>query len=117
MTKIIDKAKLFENYGEYGNEFIVDIINMFFEEYTKDIYGIREAIMQNDAKKLDFHAHKIKSSFKNFSNPCTPGDLSFQLEMMGKNNDLSNAAAIYQELLNQTAIFVEDLNEIKSEVA
>ena len=68
MTKIIDKAKLFENYGEYGNEFIVDIINMFFEEYTKDIYGIREAIMQNDAKKLDFHAHKIKSSFKNFSN-------------------------------------------------
>lgn len=116
MTQIINKVKLLENYGEYGNEFIIDIINMFFEEYIKDIQGIREAIMQNDAKKLDFHAHKIKSSFKNFSNPCSPGDLSFQLEMMGKNNDLSNAAAIYQELLNQTAIFVDDLNEIKKEL-
>ncbi len=116
MTQIINKVRLLENYGEYGNEFIVDIINMFFEEYTKDIQGMREAIIQNDAKKLDFHAHKIKSSFKNFSNPCTTGDLSFQLEMMGKNNDLSNAAAVYQELLNQTAIFIEDLNEIKKEL-
>lgn len=116
MTKIINKTTLLENYGDYGNDFILDIIEMFFEEHIKDLDGIKEAIQQNDAKKLDFHAHKIKSSFRNFSNPCIPGDFAFQLEMMGKENNLEKAASIFQELLLQTDFFIEDLNEIKKEL-
>ncbi len=116
MTKIINKEKLFENFGDYGNDFIIEIIDMFLEEHIIDIEGISKAILENDAKKLDFHAHKIKSSFKNFSNPCTPGELSFQLEMMGKQNNLQNAAEVFQELLLQTSTLIDDLKEIKQEI-
>jgi HPt (histidine-containing phosphotransfer) domain-containing protein len=116
MTKIINKSTLLENYGDYGNDFIIEIIDMFFEEHIKSIEGIKEAISTNDSKKIDFWAHKIKSSYRNFENPCLPGELSFQLEMMGKENNISNAASVFQELLIQNTIFIEDLNEIKNEL-
>lgn len=118
MTKIINKKTLLNNYGDYGNDFILEIIDMFFEEHIKDIEGIKQAIEMNDAKKLDFHAHKIKSSFRNFtvSEPCLPGELSYQLEMMGKKNDMSNSSAVFQELLIQTEWFINDLHEIKKDL-
>jgi hypothetical protein len=116
MTRIINKSKLIENYGDYGNDFIIEIIDMFFEEHIKSIEGIKDAISENNPKMVDFWAHKIKSSYRNFENPCLPGELSFQLEMMGKENDISNAASVFQELLLQNTIFIEDLNEIKNEL-
>ena len=116
MTKIIDKPAFYENYGDYGKEFMSEIIQLFLSEYQKDLEEIDIAITHNNAKKLDFHAHKLKSTFRNFTNPCSPGDLSYELEMMGKNNNLTNSRQIFEKLLIQTAIFISDLKEIEQEI-
>jgi len=116
MTKIIDKAVLMQNYGEYGNDFLRDIINMFFEEHVRDLTGIDEAIENNIPSKLDFHAHKIKSSFRNFSNPCAPAEIAFQLEMIGKNGSIQGAKPLFEQLKFLTSQFVKDLEEILIEL-
>lgn len=116
MTKIIDKTILMQNYGEYGNDFLRDIINMFFEEHVKDIDGINQAIDSDNPSKLDFHAHKIKSSFRNFSNPCPPADIAYQLEIIGKSGTTQGAQPLFEQLKFLTQQFVKDLQEILSEI-
>lgn len=116
MTKIIDKSALMQNYGEYGNDFLRDIINMFFEEHVKDIEGINQAIISNNPSQLDFHAHKIKSSFRNFTNPCAPAEIAYQLEMIGKSGTTQGAQPLFEQLKFLTQQFIKDLHEILNDL-
>ncbi len=116
MTRIIDKALFLENLGSYGKDFLNEIIQIFFEEHQKDLEAIANAIELKNAKQLNFHAHKLKSTFRNFSNPCHPAELAYKLEIMGKEGDFSQTQEIFDELLIQTSYFINDLKEIKDEL-
>lgn len=72
-----------ENFKYYGNEVVVQIIDMFAEDYPKDIKMIEQNIANKDFLSLKFNAHHLKGSIANFMDPETT-ELTRKLEEMGE---------------------------------
>jgi PAS domain S-box-containing protein len=68
-----------------------ELIVIFETEYPKLIAIIRGAVKRGDAETLELNAHELKGAAANFSaGPAT--DRARELEMMGRNKNLTGAA-------------------------
>ena len=83
----------------------------FFSEMMNDVL---QAIEAKDASRLDAYAHKLKGASATVS-AIGIQDIAFELEKMGKNNDLTEAKNFYDKLeqIKEKTIF-EISNYLKS---
>jgi HPt (histidine-containing phosphotransfer) domain-containing protein len=72
-----------DTYQHYGNEVVVQIIDMFAEDYQNDMKLIAQAIEDKDFPALKFSAHHIKGSILNFMDMDTAA-LAHTLEQKGE---------------------------------
>ncbi len=83
--------------GDDGEDMLVELAPMFLEDAPPLLAEIRAAVQTQDSNRLKTAAHTLKGSSANmgishFSSLCR------DLEMMGKANDLSQAASKLAEL-------------------
>ena len=82
---------------EGDKDTLVEMTNLFLEEKPKLLAAVREAVSRRDAKALEYAAHALKGSVGNFS-----AEGAFQaalnLEIMGRQGDLSGAREAYELL-------------------
>ncbi len=78
-------------------ELLCEIIEIFNEDYPKQLRKIKIAIKEGDGPLLRNAAHTIKGSISTF---CAKRafDLALKLEMMGREGDLSGADEGYVKL-------------------
>jgi HPt (histidine-containing phosphotransfer) domain-containing protein len=112
--KMIDKEKFLENFQYFDNEVILEIINIFIDEYPERMEILRKNIDEKDFDQLKFNAHSLKGVVANFVAPEVQ-ELARQLEMKGAGQDLSDVEKLFAELQEKTGILVEELEEIKKE--
>lgn len=73
-----------ENLQVYGDELVIEVIDMFFEDHQETLSIIQQSIQKKDFPVLRFNAHHLKNTLSYFMDPVTT-QLCRDLEEMGKN--------------------------------
>ena len=80
---MIDRQKLDQNFQYFDKETIIEIIDIFFEEYPERVEKIRKNIQDGDFNQLKFNTHSLKGVIVNFQDPVSI-ELSRKLDEMAK---------------------------------
>lgn len=95
-TILINMEELLEIMDD-DKELIKECFNEFVGDASNMLDRIQSAIASGDSDSLDASAHKIKGSLRYLAAERA-SSLAFDLETMGKNGDLDNAAETFQHL-------------------
>lgn len=109
---MINKEKFQENFKYFDKEIIVEIIDLFIDEFDSRMSTIKNSIDSLDMDSLKFSTHSLKGVIANFV-ADVPQSHARNLENKAKNNDLSDLDELYQQLYNSTEEMVEELKEIR----
>lgn len=97
-----------ENFKYYGNDVVVQIIDMFVEDHQEDLKMIGQNINNRDFLSLRFNAHHLKGSIANFMDPETT-ELTLKLEQMGETKTDEGLAETYSKLQTATKNLLTEL--------
>jgi HPt (histidine-containing phosphotransfer) domain-containing protein len=110
----IDKEKFKENFSYFDKEIVLEIINMFIDEYPDRMEKIRKNIEERDFDELKFNAHSIKGVISNFV--AEDARLAAKsLEDKGAAKDDSDLETLYEDLKQKAGEVYNDLLELKKE--
>ncbi len=93
---IVDGAELMTRLDNDAG-LLQELVAMFQEQSAELLNDIKGAILQGDAKKLQFSAHTLKGSAGTFCAPMTC-EAAQILEDMGMNADFTHAAIALAQL-------------------
>lgn len=108
-------SELFKSsYEDFDQEIINEIIQMFSEDYQQVLDKMQDAIKQNDALLLAQVAHKYKGTVSSMYDPELK-DMVQNLEQFGKQGNLAGADKIFQSVVEQSEILVNQLRTLVKE--
>lgn len=111
---IIEKDRFQENFQYFDKEVVLEIINIFIDEYPERMLTIKKNIDQNNFDQLRFNAHSLKGVVANFIAPEVQG-IARTLEMKGSNKDMENINELYSELKEKADVMVKELAEFRND--
>ncbi len=79
------------------DELLKEILDDFIGDYPEVLAKIKEAILRGDAHSLNGNAHKLKGMLQNVG-ATTASIIAFELEGMGKKQELSQAGETLKRL-------------------
>jgi CheY-like chemotaxis protein len=83
-----------------------ELFVVFLDEYEAQLGDVRRAVQHGNAADLELAAHTLKGSLRTFGSRAS--DAAFQLEMMGRMKNLSEAHSALSELEAEVARFIRD---------
>ncbi|RLD91690.1 MAG: hypothetical protein DRJ09_00335 [Bacteroidetes bacterium] len=111
---IIDKDQFRENFEFFDKEIVIDIINMFVDEYPERMQKIKQNIDDKDFDNLKFNAHSLKGVVSNFVAEEARAAAK-RLEDKGTNKDDSDLDTLFADLQQKTKQVIDELSELKKE--
>ena len=111
---VINKAALNESFEVYDKETILEIIELFYEEYPERVKQLNTALSEQDAELLRTSAHSLKGVISHF-HAEEPRKLARELEEKGAANDFEEATQIKDKLLSKIEEMLEELKDIKKD--
>lgn len=111
---MIDKKVFMDTFQYFDKPIVVEIIDIFINEYSERMNTLRKDIENLDFNSLKFDAHSLKGVVSNFVAP-EPQELAKKLELKGSEKDSSDLNDIFSALEKATAELVEDLKIIRAE--
>ncbi len=111
---MIDQEKFKENFVYLDKEVVVEIIDIFLNEFDERFSNLLENINNQDFDGLRFNAHSLKGVIANFMDPVTI-ELSTTLDEKAKNADNTGLEELYTELKKGSESLAEELREIRTE--
>ncbi len=111
--EMIDKKQFLENFQYFDNEVVLEIINIFIDEYPERMATLRKNIDEKDFDQLKFNAHSLKGVVANFVAPDVQ-ELARKLEMKGTDKDIKDIEILYDELKQKTGWVIEELEVLKN---
>ena len=109
---VIDWAQFNDNFQYYDKSIIIEVINLFFEEYEPRISALQKNIDEKDFTSLAFNAHSLKSVISNYMAPSAL-EITRKLEELGKNQTTEGLNEVFSRL---KSITLELLLELKDYV-
>ena len=109
----IDKDVIRENLRYFDKSVIVQIIDLFMEEYPFRFIELQENIIELDFGRINNNAHKLKGVVAYFSQEIT--QLAWQLEEHGKESNSEGLQQIFDELKAGTLQLGTTLLEMRPE--
>jgi CheY-like chemotaxis protein len=116
-----DKGPVFDDKAvmEYVGgdvELLEKIVAIFLSEYPDRLGDIRKAIVDQDAKKLEFAAHSLKGSLANLFAQRS-AEQAGKLEQMGRESSFAGAEGACAALEKELVKFLQALIKLDREVA
>ena len=111
---IIDKDQFRENFEFFDKEIVIDIINMFVDEYPERMQKIKQNIDDKDFDSLKFNAHSLKGVVSNFVAEEARAAAK-KLEDKGANKDESDLDALFADMKQKITQVIDELSELKKE--
>jgi two-component system, sensor histidine kinase and response regulator len=93
--EIFDKAKEWAN--DYGEEFLVELIDVFLDEVPSQLAALRRAADRQDASGVSREAHSLKSSSANMGAE-TLAAMAAGLEIAARGGTIDNLSAEVRQL-------------------
>jgi HPt (histidine-containing phosphotransfer) domain-containing protein len=87
--KIVEKAKSWIN--EYGEEFLVELIDLYLHDTPKRLIELRRALDAGDTPTLTREAHTLKSSSANVG-AMKISEIARELETAGRTGEMGRMA-------------------------
>lgn len=112
---MIDRKKFSENFVYLDKEVIVEIIDIFLNEYRERLKTLQDNISAMDWTNLKFNAHSLKGVIANFMDPQTI-ELSRTLDERAKLQDVNGLQELYNNLKTATESLVAELLDFKKEL-
>ena len=112
---MIDREKFNENFSFLDKEVVVEIIDIFLDEYDKRFTDLKKNIDDQDFDGLKFNSHSLKGVLAHFMDPVTI-ELSKSLDEKAKLEDNTGLKELYAELKKNSESLVEELQKLKSEL-
>ncbi len=113
---VIDWEQFNENFQYYDKSIIIEVIDLFLEEYEPRITNLEKNIKEKDFESLAFNAHSLKSVISNYMAPSAL-EITRKLEELGKNQTsegidevFAKLKSITQELLIELKDYVQKLD-------
>jgi HPt (histidine-containing phosphotransfer) domain-containing protein len=111
---MIDRQKLNQNFQYFDKETIIEIIDIFFEEYPERMGKLKKNIEDLDFVQLKFNAHSLKGVIANFQDPeCI--EFSRKLDEMAKNQDKNGLPGVFAQLESASDKLMEELKQLRAE--
>jgi len=101
---VFDQESVLERVGG-DMEFLKELIELFRSDYPQKMAQLLRGIKEEDFKIISETAHSIKSASGNLS-LTRVYDLSFKIEIMGRESKIQDIEKVYKEL-------EEELEKIK----
>lgn len=99
------------NHFDGDNELIGELIEVFEVSYPECLQKISRALDENNSKDLELHAHTLKGMIANFF-AYELKENAFELEKMGRNNQIGDHSTIVLNLEEGLPILVNELKSI-----
>lgn len=112
--KVIDKPVFIDSFHYFDKPIVVEIIDIFLNDYLERLSTIKKAIDANDFAAIKFNAHSLKGVIANFVAEV-PRQLAYQMEIKGTNQDGKGLDPLFTDLQAAIMDLVEDLKELKTE--
>jgi HPt (histidine-containing phosphotransfer) domain-containing protein len=93
---VFDQESVLERVGG-DMEFLKELIELFRSDYPQKMAQLLRGIKEEDFKTISETAHSIKSASGNLS-LTRVYDLSFKIEIMGKESKIQDIEKVYKEL-------------------
>jgi len=107
---VIDWDQFNENFQYYDKSIIVEVIDLFFEEYEPRISSLQKNIDEKDFASLAFNAHSLKSVISNYMAPGAL-ELTRKLEELGKSHSTEGLNEVFSELRSTTQELLLELKD------
>ncbi len=107
---VFDLKKALEQVGG-DRKILKEIIDIYCEEYPKQLREIQQAIGKNDTATVGGVAHTIKGAVGNFGAKST-FEAALRLEKIGKSKDLSEALSAFGALKEKLEQLEQELKKI-----
>jgi HPt (histidine-containing phosphotransfer) domain-containing protein len=107
---VIDWAQFNDNFQYYDKTIIIEVIDLFFEEYDSRIAALQKNIDENDFKALAFNAHSLKSVISNYMAPEAL-EVTRKLEELAKNKSEGEINDAFSKLKVTTRELVDELKD------
>lgn len=92
-------------------EMLKEVIDIYRQEYPKQLEEIQRAIERKDAEAIRLVAHTIKGAVANFG--AKPAfETALALENIGKSKELSNAGNVFNKLTAELKRLDEEFKKI-----
>ena len=88
--EIMDKAK--EWVGEYGEDFLVELIDVYLDDAPARMEQLQRAVDGGDAEAISREAHTLKSSSANVG-AMTLAAMAQQIELAGRGGGTTDSLA------------------------
>ena len=109
---MIDWDKFNEYLQGYDNALILEIIDMFINDYPEKITTLQKTIDAKDFPGLDIIAHTIKANCATFGD-AESRDLALKLELMGKNKVDDDMNGVFEQLVSAGDELISELKKYK----
>ncbi|MFZ0389430.1 MAG: PAS domain S-box protein [Calditrichia bacterium] len=106
---MFDSQELMERM-EGDLDLLKELLDIFEETSADILESISLGIKEKDAQTVERGAHSLKGSVSNFSAGYVR-DLAFQLEEMGRNNNLENAETVFARLKTELPEMIKTLQK------
>ena len=107
---VIDWNQFNDNFQYYDKSIILEVINIFFDEYDERIAKMQKNIDDNDLNGLAFNAHSLKSVIANYMAPMAY-EHTRKLEELAKNGTGENIPEVFASLKSTTQELIVELKE------
>ena len=116
---MINKQLFIDNFKVFDKEIVIEIINIFFEEYPDRFKRMDKNMVELNYKDLAFNAHSLKGVVSNFASPVL-FELAREVEKMASalrdgntDPDLTFRLSLcYPKMKEAAGEFYIDLTEI-----
>lgn len=110
--KLINDQSFNESFSYFDKEIVVEIIDIFLNEYEDRLSTIKKSIDDVDFQNLKFHAHSLKGVVANFSAPKVQ-ELAKILENKGADSINENLNEDFEELDKLVRTMVEEISVLR----
>ncbi len=110
----IDSEQFKENFQYFDKEIVLEIIDIFINEYPDRIKTIGESIENKDFDKIRFNSHSMKGVVANFTAPDIQNQAK-DLEIKGTNKDLDGINEMFEKFKTDSSAMLEELKVLRGE--
>ncbi|MCB9016715.1 MAG: Hpt domain-containing protein [Lentimicrobiaceae bacterium] len=120
---MVNKQNFYDTYQYFDKSIIVEIIDIFINEYAERFEKLTKNIAEKDFQNMRFNAHSLKGVIANFSAPVPlemvkvfEKNAAHLLETNGEDFDETAITKSLEEIKEATITMAHQLSEIKAEI-
>jgi two-component system, sensor histidine kinase and response regulator len=91
--------------------FLSELVELFREDYPRQILNIREAVMKHDGVALEIAGHMLKGALTNLAAPIASG-IAGEIEILGQAGSYATAGTKLEDLEDELVLVIDALERL-----